>query len=664
MIIKDLVDFHHSLSIIDGVDELIDRLGEKGFNYRDVTRCRHLFPRWSLQTILLQRVLFILHFIETPNSTEEELRSTIKYLTSQKNILPDIWNWAGIRESHVNQLRIKITSSIDFADASELSPKFMWALDEDTYENIAHKAVRLDNLRLTKLLCSFQNCSQIMQRNYSCETACHLAISQWYLSHVTYFITCQSFHVDAVDNNGRSVLAHLLYVCVQRIRRKIQVECNMVAHLVDLLLSCVDISNWHHLFGADVCGLSAVSYAVATLNSQIIHAVLSKYELTKPIDLGILLRQAILFNNAATTDALAAAYLRSDSTMTRTVTGGQFETDLASHLSFAVTHNRSRSLLTLLSHREFITALNSSLAHTTWMSMHSRLAICVHMNVYTLQTAVESLKYFANAESLRVLLKFGVNVLARQQDRQSLCASRQMIMVSQKLTPTSLQFTPRILNWTKLFQECHFQLPSQHDNIFSFAAAIVRSVASSASLHQIEAGAIDSLRYLLRSKPDAICHVPSISRRIQANEIAWTPQEAPPGTSSSLEKLDIGGNLDYFMDYALFSCSPIVTAVLSSQSTRNRRGHPGDVIPYHTHSSRELDTPNTFGSSVVEHLLCHTPFKALIDSQESVSGLTPLAAACAAGSVGLVNLLLLHGAQPNMKINACITSKLFVTNTI
>jgi hypothetical protein len=169
------------------------------------------------------------------------------------------------------------------------------------------------------------------------------------------------------------------------------------------------------------------------------------------------------------------------------------------------------------------------------------------------------------------------------------------------------------------------------------------------------------LRYLLRSKPTAVCHVPSTCRRVQADEVSWTPLPPPQSQSESesespSESSDAGGALDFFMDYALFSCSPLVTAVLSSQTLCNTRGHPGTRFPYHSHSSHELDTPNTFGSKLLEHLLTHTPFQALIDSQESVSGLTPLAAACAAGSVGLVQLLLRHGAQPDMKINACVTS--------
>lgn len=655
MIIEDICALKNIHSTIDTVDDLIDRLKEKRFNFNDVARCRHIFPRWGLQTILLQRVLRVLHFIEIPNLSEIELTSTVSYLTDNDHSLPEIWSWVSTRESFAQIIKVIVESGQAFSDGEILNADRLWCLNEVSYENIVHSAVRHDNMKLVEVLVSMPCCVQIMQSNYLCQTPGHLAAAEWKLNLVSLLINCPHSDARPLDNNGRSVLGVLLYYCVQKLQRKVRVEMQLLVHLARTILSKVedrDLASF--LLNLDATGRCLLHYAVATGDAQLIHVFLSRHEVVKPEDLGRHLRHAILFNSATVTDALANAYLRSDGSMTKSSTDGLFESDLAAYLCTAIAHNRCRSLLTLLSRQEFIASLNAPQCYSTWIFDESHKPQVYSLEQYPLQAAVDNVKYFANAECLRVLLKFEANVLLRLRDRRELLRNRRSLMFDRPYDAAQSERT--YCDWTALYKYVTYESCAAHDNIFSFAAAIVPPEDAVQSLEGIEAGAIDSIRHLLRSKPEVACYVPTACRRIQADEVSWTiilPSSLDETSSIHSSTRNTGSSLDFFMDYALFSCSPIVTAILSSQSLVSRRARR----PYKQHSNSTMTSTSSYGCRLLEYLLIHTPFTALVNVQESVSGLTPLAAACVAGSVELIKVLVRLGAKPDTKFNACIISK-------
>ena len=700
MILKDVGDFHEYHASIITLDDLIYQLQGKGFNYRHVHRCRHLFPRWGLQTILLKRVLYILHFIETPNCTEQELRSSIEYLVDPTNILPDIWSWASKRETMVSALHKLVSSKSDISQNELLKEQNIWHVDDCTYENIAHSAVHDDNFLLTKLLCSSTDCPQLMQTNRLHQTVCHIAVVEWKLNHLSLLVNCCHFDLSILDKNGRSVLTLLLYTSADRIRRGQKMEFHFVVHIVQSMFS-----GQHNLqdivLATDVCGQSALGYALATHNAQVIHTILMVYKPIQSADLSMCLHQAILLDNAATVDALVRYHLHCNAIMNSSSISGQYEAHLSSHLCFAISHYRSRALLTLLSHKEFLSSLNSP--HTTHFRQPQfigrQMAGRTYTRQYPLHVAIDNIKYFNNADCLRVLIKFGVNVLLRLQDRYEVTSNRHAVMTTPKQhtkvapPPSSMIYGKslsggcnlegqggvggdrRAVCWGNILKDVDYASSNAHDNIFSYAASLSVSSGSSAGIADVESAAIDALRYLIRCKPDAICYLSTSYRRVQADEAPFIPPPPPPGadanqtlptdtvdtTASAIVRSvrgslsDTGGTLDFFLDYALLSCSPLVSAILSAQSTRNTQP-TARGLPYHQHSSEAVNTPNNYGCRILEYLLIHSPFKALIDAQEIVSGLTPLAAACATGNVHLVNILLMHGARVDMKINACISS--------
>jgi hypothetical protein len=638
MLVEKKLDPKDLRQSINSLNTLLIRLQCKYFHSAiHPSFSRNVFGRWALQTSLLQKVLSFLHFIEIPNQNiVESMLSILQYLGDPQRILSDIWIWIGEHEriSHSHENLLEDLKSNDNFAFSRLPLSHLWILDSN-YENIAHQTIHFNRIECLKYLSSLPNASQINQRNHEMNSPCHLALLQGKYELVSLLINSPNIDLTVQDLNQRTPLHLLLTLCLQQQRKKIQLPEKRISFLVTSMLS----RDSSLFFLRDSQGYRPFEYSIM-LGSVLIVATIFSHHLLPPItDFSPYLHQSIRFNHPALVNYFVNLYLNCDHLITLLNTSDISGSTLAEILCYCLEKNYLKSMLVLLSKKQFICAINSftpSPSPSPSLSLFlSSLSTEDSSKRLPLHCAVDLMKFEGKMEPYRILDKFGVHVITYTSDTTKTPRLSRPLINPAAPDALSLIETLHTLH-TSLVKIDHSKL-DRHDNIFSYLCAIYPRYPC-LDTHQfktIERNSIDLLREIFCNRHPHLrslkCYITHKSRKYQAAEI-WNE-----------ESLGSDSFLKYFCNSFSFQCNPIVTVILSSQS----------ISPSHPRSSsHQLEDRIFLGYHLLEYLLTHTPFIDLINAQEAWSQLTPLAAACVVGNRSFIELLCRHGARTDMKFNA------------
>jgi hypothetical protein len=626
-------------------------------------RCH--FSRWALQTTLLKKVCNFLHLIDIPNLSKDSILSTLKYLGNDKLPIPEVWIWIGEHEriliEHQQLLNELQTKEDLMFPVSSLT--YIWILTPQ-YENIAHEAIHFNQLHFLSSLCYLPNASQINQRNIDLNSPCHLAILQEKFEFVTVLINSPNIDLTVCDRNLRTPLHLLLFLSLQKIRMKIILFEKKVSTLILQILS----RDPSLFFLVDCQGLHSLDYALMIGKIPILSSLFSHHLLPSILDYSPYLYQSLRFNQPPLVNYFVQLYLSCDTVVQLLNTSdlsGQILSDL---LCYCIEKNHLKSLLVLLSKKQFVCAINSFTSSSFSLSSSSSFNNRVDRHL-PLHCAINAMKFNGRIEPFRILDKFGVHINVPVQEQRE-------FQTSPSRPPASHSLMSTFQAWLIQYDHSHY---SSHDNIFSYLCAIqssqsvhqTPSYSSSSSptnhysdlsltdpqemyfhhLDSIERNAIALLREVFVKNYSLKCYLTNTSRKYQAAE-RWE-RATEPTPSSSSDRV-----LFYFWNSFSFQCNPLVTTILSSQS-HTTRSPPWRVYQLHSSHLHQYERVRFLGYPLLDYLLTHTPFSELINAQEARSRLTPLAAACLSGNKTLIELLCRHGANRNMKLNAYHLSMFF-----
>jgi ankyrin repeat protein len=636
-------DLHRSVSL----NSFLIQLQSPYFKAIPPSLYRCHFGRWALQTSLLNKTCNFLHLVDLPNLSKDSLQSTLDYLRDHDRLLPEIWLWIGEHESILVQ-HSRLLDELRLRDDGLVIPPsslpYLWILDLN-YENIAHEAIHLNRLRFLSSLAYLPHAFQINQRNIDLNSPCHLAIIQQKLDLALVLVNSPNIDLTVKDRNLRTPLHLLLFLSLQKIQKKVFLLEKNVA-TITLQIVSRDTSLF---FLPDGQGHSPLDYALMIGKIPILSCLFSHHLLPPIADYSSYLYQSLRLNQPPLVNYFAQLYLNCDAVIKLLNTSdlsGQILSDL---LCYCIQKNHLKSLLVLLSKKQFVCAVNSFTSGTSRLLFGDRFSLRDEDKEadkrLPLHYAVDAMKFCGRIDPFRILDKFGVHVnVATQEQRQP-------------NPPSGHSFIDLFQTWLVRYDHSRC---SSHDNIFSYLCVIQSSPSVHQSstcsssellsppeeryfqhLHSVERNAITLLRELFFKNHSLRCYLTNTSRKYQSAERWERATESVPSERT----------LSFYWNSFSFQCNPLVTAVLSSQSQRTRLP-PWQAYHRHTFHLNQLEVVRLIGYPLLDYLLTHTPFSELINAQEARSHLTPLAAACLAGNKSFIELLCRHGAQRNMKLNA------------
>lgn len=578
---------------------------------------RSLFSRWALQTLLLHKVLNFLHYIEIPNKDQESIYEILEYLAQNDRSIPEIWLWIGEHEK-LSTVHSNIINTIRIGDEVSLSISnlpYLWILNEN-YENIAHEAVHINKIDLLRSLSLLRNADQINQRNIDMNSPCHLAILQEKFDLVTILTNSPNIDLTVRDKNHRTPLHLLLFLALQKARKTKQIVEKQISSIL-----CHMLSRDNSLFFLTDCqGNTPIDYSLLLGSISVVSSIFSHHMIPPIQDITPYFYQSIRLNQPSLVNYFVHLYLNCDTVITLLNTQDVYGKVLSDILCFCIINNYLKSLLVLLSKKQFICSINS-FTSSCYRSNHTQLP---------LHFAIDAMKFEGRMEPFRILNKFNahLNSYTREVHKSTPCFSLQK--------PICLH------SYLRYLRDIDYSDSFHHDNFFSYICSLPALHPNQYSL--LEQNAISLLREIFSKNSAIKCYFPNKNRKYQAGEILERNQRE--------NSIDL---LSFFCNSFFFQCNPLVTLILSSQSNKTR--YP-PWIPYHQHSHTFTLNQIPFGYHLLEYLLLHTPFIELINIQESRSCLTPLAAACAVGNKFFIELLCRYHARPYMKLNASYLSKI------
>lgn len=624
-----ITDFRHSIS---SLEDLIRQLQCQYFsNAIKPALYRSIFSNWARQTSLLQKVLNFIHYIEIPNNNAVSIELVLQYFIVKDRPISEIWLWISDREkmlsSHTELIQKVRTGQLSMPISNF---PYIWILDHN-YENIAHEAVRQNNLNLLRSLAFIRDAYQINQRNKEMNSPCHLAVLHENFDLLSILINSPNVDLAIGDINLRTPLHLLLYMNLQYTKKRNQISEKHVSSIVCHMLS----QNSALFFLTDAQGYNPIDYALLLGSIAIVSSIFTHHLLPPIPDYTPYFYQALRLNQPSMVNYFTHLYLNCDAVIRHLNTEDIYGQLLSDIVCYCIRNNLLKSLVVLLSKKQFVCSID---CFTTGGNHSSQLP---------LHLAIDAMKYDGRMEPFRILDKFNVHVNAYSRvERYFPCFS----------FPEGLS----LQSFLKYLREVDCGDPLCHDNFYSYASSLSFSVQNkSSSFNELvsnkdkenvdifivpqETHAIALFREIFVKNSAIKCYFPNKSRKYQAGE---TLEHASRG------HIDI---LSYFCNSFFFQCNPIVTIILSSQSNTTR--YPS-WKPYNQHSSHYNDTEIPYGYHLLEYLLLHTPFIDLINIQEARSCLTPLAAACAVGNKCFIEVLCRHGARPYTKLNSSYLSNL------